>query len=145
MPFYLKSGKALKGQKTEITVYFKKTASCLCPAGAEIHRRNALTFRIQPDEGISIRFWAKTPGFTQKLEAKNLSFLYHAVAATKEAPEAYERVLFDCIRGDQTLFMSTREVRSSWAFITPILRDWGKTLLYTYKKGSGGPKALPHF
>ena len=140
VPFYLESGKKMKETKTEVTVYFKKTDSCLCPPQFEQHHQNILTFRVQPDEGISIIFWAKKPGFDMELEPKNLSFLYKDSENVSKLPDAYERILFDCIRGDQTLFTSTEEVAVAWQFITPILENWGKTKIYEYKKGSEGPE-----
>ena len=75
-----------------------------------------------------------------ELEPKNLSFLYKDSENASKLPDAYERILFDCIRGDQTLFTSTEEVAAAWKFITPILESWGKTKIYEYKKGSEGPE-----
>lgn len=140
VPFILESGKKMKETKTEITVFFKKTEACLCPPEAEKHHQNILTFRIQPDEGISILFWAKKPGFSMELEPRHFSFSYHDSENTKRLPDAYERILYDCIKGDQILFTSTEEVAASWKFITPILKHWGKTKLYEYTPGSDGLK-----
>lgn len=137
IPFYLESGKKMKEAKTEITVYFR-TKPCLCPPGSPEPHRNTLTFRVQPEEGISVRFWAKRPGFQFGLEPKILSFLYKDASGAM-LPNAYERVLYDCIRGDQTLFPSTQEIRASWAFITPILRSWHTSVLHAYPPGSQGP------
>lgn len=137
IPFILKSGKKLAQTKTEIKVYFKQPKICLCPpsAGRHIHQ-NVLIFRIQPDEGISVIFWAKRPGFEMVLDPQNLSFSYKDSVQMNTLPDAYERVLFDCIRGDQTLFASTKEVEAEWKFITPILEQWRKNnkpeLLYYY-------------
>ncbi len=140
VPFYLESGKALTEDKTEIKIYFKKTESCLCPPGAEHHHQNILTFRIQPNEGISVVFWAKKPGFTFDLEPKELSFSYRSSPDASHIADAYEKVLFDGIAGDQLLFTSTEEVSSAWHFITPILELWGNIPLHKYEKGSIGPK-----
>jgi len=131
-------GKQMKVKKTEISLYFKKSESCICPPEAEQHHQNILTFSLQPNEGISVTFWAKKPGFEFGLDPKTLSFLYQNSKDMKKLPDAYERVLFDCIRGDQTLFTSTQEVEAAWKFITPIVNAWGKTKLYEYKKGSRG-------
>ncbi len=130
VPFILESGKALGDSKTEITIYFKKLP------GTE---QNIITFRIQPNEGIDIRFWLKEPGFVQEYEPTTLSFSYAEDSLVRELPDAYERVLFDCVRGDQTLFASTEEVTYSWKFITPILDIWQKLPLMIYSKGSKGP------
>ena len=136
VPFYLESGQGMHEDKTEIKIYFKKTETCLCPPEAEHHHQNILTFRIQPDERISILFWAKKPGLTLDLEPKELSFSYRAVAGLTDA---YEKVLFDGIAGDQLLFMSTEEIFAAWNFITPILELWKDLPLHQYKKGSAGP------
>lgn len=126
MPVYLESGKKLNETKKEISVYFKKPVTCVCPPEQEhIPHQNILTFRIDPDEGISIKFWAKKPGFDMSLEPKELSFMYNDKKENGEKiPDAYERVLFDSIKGDQTLFASTSELGASWNFITPIIEAW---------------------
>lgn len=124
VPFFLEAGKRMVERKTEITVYFKRTETCLCPPGAEHHHQNVLTFRIQPNEGIGVVFWAKKPGFATDLEPQELSFSYARSAEAAVLPDAYERVLYDCIRGDQTLFTSTEEVEAAWRYITPILQHW---------------------
>jgi glucose-6-phosphate 1-dehydrogenase len=130
VPFILESGKALKESKAEIVIYFKCLDSAL---------QNVLRFRIQPDEGIEIVFWVKKPGFEKEHEQKVLAFSYETSKFENEVPDAYERVLFDCVRGDQTLFASTLEVKYSWKFITPILREWQKLPLLAYSRGSDGP------
>ena len=139
VPFILESGKALERSLVQIAVYFKPTP-CLCPKGHESHHQNVLTFNISPDENISVLFWAKKPGFELQLEPKELSFSFSGGTLERQVPDAYERVLVDAIRGDQTLFTSTEEVKAEWKFITPILEKWGKLPLHTYAKGSGGPK-----
>jgi glucose-6-phosphate 1-dehydrogenase len=141
VPFYLESGKALDEDKTEIKIYFKKTTSCLCPPGALHQHQNILTFRIQPNEKISILFWAKKPGLSLDLEPKELSFSYRGAEGSRLA-DAYEKVLFDGIAGDQILFTSTEEVAAAWQFITPILELWKNMPLHTYAKGSKGPQVL---
>ncbi len=138
VPFFLESGKKLKETKTEIAVYFK-TSPCLCPKGPHEVHQNIVTFRIQPDEGISVQFWAKEPGFAFHLEPKILSFHYKDSFAQHTFPDPYERVLFDCIRGDQTLFTSTQEIRASWAFISPIIEAWQALPPHEYEPGTDGP------
>jgi glucose-6-phosphate 1-dehydrogenase len=136
VPFVLESGKALAEKKTEIKVYFKQTASCLCEPEHNDPHQNILTFSIQPKEGIHVMFWAKQPGFGHVLESKDLSFLYEAGVHLKRLPDAYERILFDAIRGDLTLFTSTEEVQASWQFVTPLLANWQDTPLVSYEKGA---------
>lgn len=139
VPFVLESGKAVDRSCVKIAVYFKPTP-CVCPENHASPHQNALTFHIAPEEEISVRFWAKRPGFDFQLEPKELSFSFGADALTRQIPNAYERVLYDCIRGDQTLFASTEEVKAQWRFITPILDGWGKLPLHSYAKGSSGPQ-----
>ena len=128
VPFYLESGKSLADTKTEIDVYFKNEK--------DEERQNILTFRIQPDEGIKIRFWVKTPGFTMDVEPKLLKFKYSDSASLSVLPDAYEKVLRDAIIGDQTLFTSTEEVASAWKYVTSVLSSWNIVPLTIYKKGS---------
>ena len=144
VPFFLESGKKLKETKTEIAVYFK-TSPCLCPIGPHEAHQNIVTFRIQPDEGISVQFWAKQPGFAFHLEPKVLSFHYKDSFSQHTFPDPYERVLFDCIRGDQTLFTSTEEIRASWAFISPIIEAWQAAPLHEYDPGTDGPISSTNF
>lgn len=128
VPFFLESGKSLSESKAEIDVYFKNEN--------EEERQNILTFRIQPDEGIKIRFWVKTPGFGLKVEPKTLKFKYSDFDTKGQLPDAYEKVLFDAIFGDQTLFTSTDEVMYAWKFISPIVESWNEVPMTRYKKGS---------
>lgn len=137
VPFVLEAGKRLAENKVEIVVTFKEPVSCVCPAEDQ-HHQNELTIRIQPDEGIILRFWAKKPGLGMDLEPRNLSFFYKE-KGDAELTDAYEKVLYDCIRGDQTLFASTEEVAASWRFITPILERWKTVPLELYAAGSAGP------
>ncbi len=120
VPFYLESGKALDETKTEIDVYFKGG--------------NILTFRIQPDEGIKIKFLVKKPGFGMDIEPKTLKFKYSDFP--HEKIDAYEKVIHDAFIGDQTLFTSTDEVLAAWKFITPIVNGWKADPLERYPKGS---------
>ncbi|PIQ68638.1 MAG: glucose-6-phosphate dehydrogenase [Candidatus Taylorbacteria bacterium CG11_big_fil_rev_8_21_14_0_20_46_11] len=137
VPFIFESGKALNRSAVEIHVYFKP-APCLCPKGHESPHQNVLTFNIS-DESISVLFWAKKPGFHFELESKTLSFSFGKDAVERQGSNAYERVLLDVIRGDQTLFASTEEVKAQWKIITPILEKWVKVPLQQYEKGSEGP------
>lgn len=130
VPFMLESGKGLPKKHTEVRVIFKERESCVCEIEEGISednntlhqsRRNEVIFRIQPDEGITARFWAKKPGFSFDIEKKDLTFNY---SKDDRLPDAYERVLYDALRGDQTLFASTEEVSAQWNIIMPILEQW---------------------
>lgn len=134
-PFFLESGKGMAESKAEIIVYFKRSDFDLRPPEKEQTHSNILTFRVQPDEGISVRFWAKKPGFDFDLKARQFSFSYRDSAEEKKLPDAYERILYDCVRGDQTLFAGTREMQAAWKFITPIIDGWDATPLIEYEAG----------
>ena len=135
VPFYLESGKCLAETKSEIDIYFKNTHAADFGNVATL-RRNVLTFRIQPDEGIKIRFLVKTPGFSMEAVPKVLKFKYADSPSIAILPDAYERVLYDAIVGDQTLFTSTDEVMAAWKFITPISAALSSLPLTLYKKGA---------
>jgi glucose-6-phosphate 1-dehydrogenase len=141
VPFYMESGKAMKDKKVEIVVTFKEAHPCFCPQSHNTHtHQNVITFSIQPMEKITVRFWSKRPGIVAEVIPQDLSFEYAMSVDEGMRTDAYEKVLFDCIAGDQTLFASTEEVSASWAFITPILKNWDKVPLETYDRGSSGPK-----
>ena len=143
VPFYLESGKAFAEAKTEIDIYFK-SSSCK-PGNAKalhggdhkcIEKKNILTFRIQPDEGIKVRFFVKTPGISMGTEPKVLKFKYADTLSHPSALTDYERLIHDAFEGDQTLFASTDEIMASWKFVTPILESWGNLPMKKYKKGT---------
>ncbi|MEY2640898.1 MAG: hypothetical protein RL150_291 [Candidatus Parcubacteria bacterium] len=124
--FTLESGKALAETAARITVTFRPR-----PGAPDL--RNVITFMVQPNEGISISFFVKRPGFASEVETRQLSFAYPL--EVERLPDAYERVLFDALRGDQTLFISTAEVHAQWALIMPILAQWHMLPLITYEQG----------
>ncbi len=135
--FLLESGKAMEKTETFIRVHFKQASfASLCPLQSSHGCANTLTFHIKPEEGISIVFWAKKPGFSRDLDPHNLHFQYKEGMEIHCIPDAYEYVLFEAIRGDQTLFPGTEEIRAQWEVIAPLLAHWEKEPLYTYKKGS---------
>ena len=138
VPFYLESGKALAESKTEIDVYFKESSQgILRRKSASGDIPNILTFRIQPDEGIKLKFNVKTPGYGFDVEPKTLRFKYSDVSSFKDAiPNDYERLIRDAFSGDQTLFASTDEIIASWKFITPIIENLNILPLKLYEKGA---------
>jgi glucose-6-phosphate 1-dehydrogenase len=141
VPFYVRSGKGLEKDVVEISLVFKQVCHLLFKEVGCPEEGNVLTMRIQPDEGINIRFIAKEPGHAMKLSTINMDFSYAEEFKSKEVVDAYERVLEDAFTGDQMLFNRTDELTSSWRFITDILNAWqsGKSKLYLYPKGSWGP------
>lgn len=139
VPFYLESGKALKESKTEINLWFKDKESSVCIDAETCNYNNLLRFEIQPEEKIEILFWSKKPGLSLGLEKKILSFEYDG--ENKMITDAYQKVLYDCIRGDHTLFNSTSEVMNEWRIISDISEKWKNIPLKKYSKGSD-PKDL---
>ncbi len=142
VPFYLRSGKRLPKRVTEIAVQFKQAPLPLFHDGAR--DPNLLAFNIQPDEGISLRFVAKAPGTTMRLRPVNMGFQYGTAFAGEEL-SAYERLLLDCMLGDQTLFTRRDEVEEAWALLEPVLTWWERSSpppeLQTYEAGTWGPPA----
>jgi glucose-6-phosphate 1-dehydrogenase len=139
VPFYLESGKGLNEDRVEINVYFKAVSPCLCPPPHEDHvHQNMLSFAVKPREEIVIRFWTKKPGVDFEIEPRILAFRHEGDSASQTRSEAYEKVLFDCIAGEQMLFASSGEVAAAWRFTMPILRGWQKDRqgLLFYKKGT---------
>jgi len=141
VPFYVRAGKKMEKEVVEISVVFTQTCHILFKEYGCPEIGNVITFRIQPNEGISLRFIAKTPGAKLGLESVDMKFNYKEGFGTNGL-EAYERVLLDIFASDQTLFNRSDELSSSWRFITEILNKWeqNKSDLLTYTKGSLGPK-----
>jgi glucose-6-phosphate 1-dehydrogenase len=144
VPFYLRTGKTLEKKVTEISIHFKKPVVCygdVCLFPEDKVLRNVLAIRVEPDEGIALRLMAKKPGFGMSLAPVEMEFTYKKAFATLSQPAAYERLLLDTIRGDQTLFARTDGIEASWQLVTKILQGWmGQKKLGTYKKGTWGPK-----
>ncbi|MEK7453094.1 MAG: glucose-6-phosphate dehydrogenase [Patescibacteria group bacterium] len=136
VPFILESGKALSESKIEAKIFFKEQKPCFCISQHEKHiHQNILTFKIQPDESIELKFYVKKPSLTMDYIEQDLTFKYGGDSLGALMPDAYEKILFDCIVGDQTLFASTKEVFESWKFITSILESWNDFKPSIYKKG----------
>jgi glucose-6-phosphate 1-dehydrogenase len=149
VPFYLRTGKHLPKRVTEIAIQFKQAPLMLFKR-SEAHGQvepNVLTLRIQPDEGISLKFGAKVPGTEMQIRAVNMDFFYDS-SFVREQPEAYERLILDCMVGDSTLFTRRDEVEAAWTFIQGILDEWkdepSETIL-TYESGSWGPQTADEY
>jgi glucose-6-phosphate 1-dehydrogenase len=142
VPFYLRTGKRLPKRTTEVALRFSGVPHLPFAAtqAAELDS-NALVLRIQPDEGISLRFGAKVPGQTFDLRSVSMDFSYGA-AFLEEPPEAYERLLHDALLGDPTLFIRTDEVQQAWRIVQPLLDAWSDdtTPLPGYAAGTWGPE-----
>jgi len=138
VPFYLRTGKRLPVKDTEIAITFKKLPySMFSSIGFEELPPNILIFKIQPEEGISLSFQAKRPGSKICMSTLNMNFSYKSVFLV-DLPEAYQRLLLDCMLGDQTLFTRQDDIEISWKLITPLLQAWeqDESAPYIYSAGS---------
>ncbi len=142
VPFYLRTGKALPTRCTEISVHFKSVPRVLFnrPPAAPLSP-NVLTFRVQPDEGISLEFQAKVPGPGMQIRPLEMDFAYADVFDAGPR-DAYERLLLDAAIGDATLFTRSDEVEAAWEYVMPVLigcADEGPDGVLTYPAGTWGP------
>ncbi|WP_053384066.1 glucose-6-phosphate dehydrogenase [Leucobacter celer] len=143
VPFYLRTGKRLGRRVTEIAVVFRKEAGELFGKAETTEQgSNALVIRVQPDEGITIRFGAKVPGTAARVRDVTMDFGY-GHAFTEASPEAYERLILDVLLGDAPLFPRQREVELSWRILDPVEEYWAglDEPLEQYAPGSWGPDA----
>ncbi len=144
VPFYLRAGKRLAKRVTEIAIQFKTPPiSLFRQVGAMRQEPNALILRIQPDEGIALKFGAKQPGPTMKVDPVTMDFRYSEFFGASQ-PEAYERLLMDAMHGDSTLFARRDEVEAAWERVTPLLDAWRDnppTDHPNYEAGTWGPDA----
>ena len=142
VPFYLRTGKALPKRVTEIAVQFRRAPHALFGRVTGGHMEpNVLSIRIQPDEGISLNVSSKVPGAAMRIRPVKLDFLYGA-SFVAEPPEAYERLLLDCMLGDSTLFTRADEVEQAWSLVTSIMEGWAQQLpndFPNYEAGTWGP------
>ncbi len=142
-PFYLRTGKRLPRRVSEIAIQFKRVPHLLFRQAADSLEPNVLVLRIQPNEGISLRAGVKVPGPTIQVRSINLDFMY-GLSFGVEQPEAYERLLLDCMLGDSTLFTRSDEVIAAWRLLMPILKTWEQnppTDFPNYPAGTWGPEA----
>jgi glucose-6-phosphate 1-dehydrogenase len=141
VPFYLRTGKRLPRRVTEIAIVFRK-APHLPFAGSDVSElgSNQLVVRVQPDEGVTLRFGSKVPGTTMEVRDVAMDFSY-GEAFTENSPEAYERLLLDVLVGDASLFPRNEEVEQSWRVIDPIEALWAEGRPERYRAGEWGPLA----
>ncbi|MBC6476643.1 MAG: glucose-6-phosphate dehydrogenase [Hormoscilla sp. GM7CHS1pb] len=123
VPFYLRTGKRMPKKVTEIAIQFKEVPYMMFQSAAKQVNQNVLALRIQPNEGISMRFEVKTPGNSLRTRSVDMDFRYDT-AFGKPNTDAYSRLLIDCMLGDQTLFTRGDEVEASWRVLTPLLEVW---------------------
>jgi glucose-6-phosphate 1-dehydrogenase len=142
-PYYLRTGKRLPKRVTEVAIQFKRVPHLpFSYAAAEQLEPNVLVLRIQPDEGISLRFGAKVPSTRTRIRTVNMDFEYGTAFATPPA-DAYETLLLDAMRGDPTNFTRSDAVMESWRVVDPVLEDWETQggAPHLYAAGTWGPEA----
>ncbi len=144
VPFYLRTGKRMPRRVSEVSIQFKPVPHRAFPAGAdEAWRPNRLILRIQPDEGIVLKFQAKRPGPNMLLHPVGMRFEYDETYG-EATPDAYETLLLDAIRGDATLFMRADQVEAAWELVQPVLDAWEGVVppeFPNYASGTWGPAA----
>ncbi|MBI4228767.1 MAG: glucose-6-phosphate dehydrogenase [Deltaproteobacteria bacterium] len=142
VPFYIRTGKRLPTRVTEVVIYFKKTPHPLFATNGEPNVGcNQLIIRIQPDEGTLLKFGIKTPGSGFNIEDVSMDFHYSQLT-NAHIPEAYERLILDCMLGDATLYARIDAVEACWRFVDPVLNvleKRPKTKVYGYPAGTWGP------
>ena len=138
VPFYVRTAKRMPTKVTEVVIHFKPSHHRLFEG---TNSDNKLIIRIQPDEGILMKFGVKVPGQGFKVENANLDFYYTDLVDTY-VMEAYERLLLDAMQGDATLYARADEVEAAWAFVDPILKLWEtkKEKMHGYPAGTWGPQ-----
>lgn len=146
VPFYLRAGKRLPKRVTEISIVFHSAPpGCLFQLSDKPISSNTLVIRIQPDEGIAFKMNCKVPGLNGPIQPVKMDFRYSSYFGLTP-PEAYERLICDCMAGDSTLFARADEVLASWKLLTPVLERWTQTTsnFPNYSAGTWGPVAADH-
>jgi glucose-6-phosphate 1-dehydrogenase len=145
VPFYLRSGKALKRKTSEVVIEFQQPPHMMFDLPRDNNfTPNMLSLCIQPDEGIHLRFEAKVPDSDQEMRSVDMDFHYRDSFNDKSIPEAYERLLLEALEGDASLFTRSDGIEASWQLIDPIIHGWDKNIsspLVNYQPGSWGPEA----
>ncbi len=142
VPFYIRTGKRLPTRVSEVVIHFKPNHHHIFNSSRLINNQNMLIFRIQPNEGILMKFGLKVPGAGYDLETVNMDFHYDDLTDSY-VPEAYERLILDCMQGDATLYARGDSVEAAWQFVDPILEAWKSTNdipIYGYPSGTWGPE-----
>ncbi|MBS9463836.1 glucose-6-phosphate dehydrogenase [Flagellimonas sp. 389] len=142
VPFYVRTAKRMPTKVTEVIIHFKTPHHQIFQDSGVNNKDNKLIIRIQPDEGILMKFGVKVPGQGFKVERANLDFYYSSLAQTY-VMEAYERLLLDAMQGDATLYARADEVEAAWEFVDPILNYWktgDDVRMYGYAAGVWGPE-----
>lgn len=142
VPFYLRTGKSMPKKVSEISIHFREVPLLIFKSASQQASPNVLSMRIQPNEGISLKFEAKMPGPDLRTRTVNMDFSYGS-SFGMATTDAYNRLLLDCMVGDQTLFTRADEVEEAWRVVTPILNAWESpsdpSLIPQYEAGTWQP------
>lgn len=142
VPFYIRTGKRLPTRVTEAVIHFKPTPHYLFAGNRDSESHNQLVIRIQPDEGILLKFGMKMPGAGFDVQTVNMDFHYSDLSIER-IPAAYERLLLDSMTGDSTLYARGDAVMAAWRFLDPVLNEWKNNPcvpVYGYPAGTWGPE-----
>ena len=140
VPFYIRAGKRLGRRVTEVAVVFKRAPHLpFHDTSTEELTQNALVIRVQPDEGVTMRFGSKVPGTAMEIRDVSMDFAYGG-SFTESSPEAYERLILDVLLGEEPLFPRHEEVELSWKILDPVIAHWArKGKPEAYDSGTWGP------
>ncbi len=140
VPFYIRAGKRMPRQVTEVAIMFKQAPHLpFNDADVESLGNNQLVIRVQPDEGVVLKFGSKVPGTAMEVRDIAMDFQY-GEAFTEASPKAYERLVLDVLIGDRTLFPDAAEVEQSWRVVDPLEQAWAETKPEPYRSGEWGPR-----
>ena len=140
VPVYVRTGKRLPARVTEVAIQFQRPPQLpLFPGTAANLEPDALIVRVQPDEGLSLRFGTKVPGHAFTVQKASMDFSYDSFGG--QSPDAYERVILDALIGDPTLFIRADEVARSWRIVDPVLEYWSadSAPIPLYQASTWGP------
>ncbi len=142
VPFYLRTGKRMPKKVSEISIHFREVPSRMFQSAAQQRSANVLAMRMQPNEGISLRFDVKMPGGDFRTRSVDMDFSYGSFGIEAKS-DAYDRLFLDCMMGDQTLFTRGDEVEAAWQVVTPALSAWDAPadpkIVPQYEAGTWGP------
>jgi glucose-6-phosphate 1-dehydrogenase len=143
VPFYLRTGKRMPKKVSEVAIQFRSVPHTIFQSAAMQASPNILTLRLQPNEGVALRFEVKMPGGSLRSRSVDMDFTYGSVFG-KSSGDAYDRLLLDCMMGDQTLFTRSDEVEAAWRLVTPALMAWeaptDPSKMPTYEAGTWSPR-----
>jgi glucose-6-phosphate 1-dehydrogenase len=143
VPFYVRTGKRLPKRASEIAIQYREVPHRLFAEGDVGPEPNLLAIRIQPDEGIMLRFGAKVPGLGLDVRSVTMDFTYGS-AFSVDSPDAYETLILDALQGDASLFTRADEVEEAWSIVDPVIESWAESPpppFPNYEAGTWGPAA----